>query len=252
MALTDAQAALLTPKKLIVMRISPSKNGSVQHSVIAIYMLDQPVEYADMVYYKEGPQASLRICLTHISGVYAYSLVESVTSSRSRGTLSSALLWSRQGLIMRPMFDRTRTTVSWLEELFGLSARSPPVHLVTTAQGGAKVHMPPQDLSLFTLSDRDMPALYAWSTRDYDQGLGLLVVGNMIGELALFSFSQGTFCRLKDALHSVNVLPWDGAELLPQVSIFKLSSPNMDLSTANSVDYYYTPSPSSIPLGLSL
>ncbi len=91
-------------------------------------------------------------------------------------------------------------------------------------RGYTDMHTPSPNRSRFELSAHDMPALYAWSTRDYDEGLGLLAAGNIIGELCLFSLAPDTFCGLKDAIQSVGNLSWTGREPLPQVSIGQFSS----------------------------
>ncbi|KAI0682441.1 hypothetical protein BC835DRAFT_883378 [Cytidiella melzeri] len=60
-----------------------------------------------------------------------------------------------------------------------------------------------------------MPALYAESVRDYDDGIGLLVIGNVMGELALYSLSGTDFSTTEHCLEPGRFFPWDGKELLP-------------------------------------
>ena len=93
------------------------------------------------------------------------------------------------------------------------------VQFVTTTKGLSDAQSPLDDPPRFELSERGMPALYAQSTRDYDAGLGLLAIGNAMGELTLYSFSDDTFGRIQDILQPLSVPSWTGEDLLPQVSV---------------------------------
>ena len=141
-------------------------------------------------------------------------------------SIKENLSWSRKAdaassirMITRASFDRSHTTISWLEGACSLSPTCPPVRFMTIAQCNMGAYPSTQELPCFTLSDHDIPAVYAWSTRDYDRGLGLLTVGNTIGELALFSFAGGAFNNLKNTLEPVVIPPWNGQELVSHVSM---------------------------------
>lgn len=75
--------------------------------------------------------------------------------------------------------------------------------------------------SHFELSEPELPALYAGPVRDYDGGLGLLVVGNKMGELALYSLSGASLDALQDSLRRTSFPPWNGQELIPTVRLCK-------------------------------
>lgn len=229
MILDDVYVAYLTPRKLHVMQTHSFMEGGPRPSVVATYPLDRSIASATLTFCRNDEQVLLQVCVTNSRGIYMYAAPISHAASTSTNSRMS-LLWLREAgrvvgtpfrVITQPLFDQTSTTISWLERAnYSRLSRSLPalVQFVTIAEDFSHVQSPFQNSSCFELSERDMPALYALSTRDYDQGLGLLVLGNMIGELALYSFGGDAFSRIHSALRSLDVRPWSGEELLPSVS----------------------------------
>lgn len=58
----------------------------------------------------------------------------------------------------------------------------------------------------------DMPALYLASVRDFDDTLGLLVVGSGFGELALYSFGGVPLQRLTGCFHPIEFVSEEGSK----------------------------------------
>ena len=229
MILNDVCIAYLTPRKLYVMQSHSFMEESSQHSTVATFSLDRSIASATLTFCRNAGQDILQVCVTNSRGIYLYAApIPHAASTRTDSPMS--LLWLREAgrvvgtpfrVITQPLFDQTSTTISWLERAnYSRLSRSLPaiVQFVTIAEDLSHVQSPFQNPSCFELSERDMPALYALSTRDYDQGLGLLVLGNMIGELALYSFGGDAFSRIHGALRTLDVRPWTGEELLPSVS----------------------------------
>ena len=125
-------------------------------------------------------------------------------------------------MITRPLIDQGSATISWLEIAapFRVTRSLPSlVQFVTTTESLSGTQSPLDDPPRFELSERGMPALYAQSTRDYDGGLGLLLIGNAMGELTLYSFSGDAFEEIQDILQPLSAPSWDGEGLLPQVGV---------------------------------
>ena len=72
---------------------------------------------------------------------------------------------------------------------------------------------------LCQLDASQLPALYSMSVRDYDEGFGLLIVGNAFGELVLCSITGSSLEELHDALQAINFPPHRSSDILPQVSV---------------------------------
>ena len=237
MIMNSDYLAYLTPRKLHIMQIQSCEGHRVvPYSGIASFIIhnENEIASADLAFGGDSHQATVQICVSNIKGIYLYAVpIPSSTTSRVDSRLS--LLWSRESTrgpqggytedslrrITEPFFDRTSTAISWLERVsYTKLSRSLPalVKFVTISQDLSNVRSALQGPPCFELAEREMPALYALSVRDYDQGLGLLVIGNMIGELALYSFSGNAFARMQSALLPLGVHPWSGEELLPVVS----------------------------------
>ena len=238
MVINSDYLAYLTPRKLHIMQIQSCEgHRGVPYSDIASFIIhnENEIASADLAFCGDNHQATVQICVSNIKGIYLYA-VPIPFSTMSRVDSRPSLLWSRESTrgpqggyteetlrrITEPFFDRTSTTISWLERVsYSKLSRSLPaiVEFVAIPQDISNVRSGLQYPPCFELAEREMPALYALSARDYDQGLGLLVVGNMIGELALYSFSGDAFTKVQNALQPVHVHPRRGEELLPVVSM---------------------------------
>lgn len=65
----------------------------------------------------------------------------------------------------------------------------------------------PSDLPCFRLADAGNIALYGNSVRDYDEGLGLLAIGNVFGEMVLYDLAELDCPALDDCLESILLPP---------------------------------------------
>lgn len=220
MALNGGEVALLTPRKLMVMRQSVIK-GHSQYTTTAALAVNRQVGQAIMSFCGDG---DLQVFISNSDGAYGY-LIRRESIVETQGGLEDFLVWVHEpeigvfgrtfGFAMRLHLDESSNIVSWLENRHTLSPNSCPVRLMTHSSGLASLNS--QNTSLFTLSEREMPALYALSVRDYDAGLGLLAVGNMIGELGLYCLSGGALHDVQGILQRIPTLGLCGQELLPQV-----------------------------------
>ena len=202
-------------------------DGVVDHSSIATFGLDKPIWGASLAFCQGDDHPSVQICISNSDGMYVYSALLSDLAS-ARASAQVTLLWQRKvssdssfRMITHPFFDQTSTTISWLESVSDFRVTrgiTSLVKLVTLAESTSVAHSPLQNPHCFEISERSMPALYAQSVRDYDQGLGLLAVGNMIGELALYCFSGDTFREMQSALPVLVTPSWTDEKLVPQVS----------------------------------
>ena len=232
MTLDDDFVVYLTPRTLHVMKVSPHEEGSVQYSTIATFDFDKTIWHASLALCRDDRGLTVQICISNSRGLYIYSAGPITRYTGAQTSSRTTLLWSREvsidpepespfRMITHPLFDHTSTTISWLESMSDskLSRNLPaPVQFVTLTERISDARSPLKDPPCFELSERSMPALYAQSTRDYDQGLGLLAIGNMIGELALYSFGGDAFGAVQDALQIVIAPSWDDQKLLSLVS----------------------------------
>ncbi|KAI0802103.1 hypothetical protein BC629DRAFT_1496657 [Irpex lacteus] len=147
----------------------------------------------------------------------------------SKTSLEPFLVWSREYQADDPdgafrftsqlLFDKASKTVSWLETLSELCPERGPVRFMTTTRSVsslAAAKTPPKNTICSSLSGSSGPALYALSVRDFDCGLGLHVVGNMLGELAVYSFAGDSVHKVLPLLRSINIPRWSGEDFLPK------------------------------------
>ena len=226
MILNDKYLVFLTPLKLHIMRICVLED-TVKYSTIAKYTLEATIWNATLAFCQEDCPDTVRICTSNSRGMYVYSasLTQPAPPWKDQ---PATLLWACEAgskssfrMITQPLFDQTFTTISWLETVHNLLVtRSLPslVQFVVLTESLSTTKLPLRDPRCFELWEREMPALYAQSTRDYDHGLGLLAIGNMMGELAIYSFSEDTLRLIQGALQPVVVPSWNGEDVLSQVS----------------------------------
>ena len=231
MVLNNDYIAYSTPRTLHVIKVlSREDNGVIQqHSTVAKFVLDQALVDATLTFSQDDKQITVQMFTSNGAGIYMYTATIPFSTSVPLKTRMS-LLWSREATrnqkpfvrtIMQPLLDRTSTTVSWLEKISHtqLSPTLPAiVRFATITEDLSNARSPLQNPSSLELSECLMPALYASSSRDYDQGLGLLAIGNMIGELALYNFGGDALAGMRGALKPLEVRPWNGGVLLPLVS----------------------------------
>ena len=229
MILNDEYLVFLTPLKLHIMRICVLEDA-VKYSTIAKYTLEATIWNATLAFCQEDCPDTVRICTSNSRGMYVYSasLTQPAPPWKDQ---PATLLWECEAgykssfrMTTQPLFDQTFTTISWLETAsnFRVTRNLPSlpslVQFVVLTESLSTTKLPLRNPRCFELSERGMPALYAQSTRDYDHGLGLLAIGNMMGELAVYSFSEDSFEQMQGALQPVVVPLWNGEDVLPQVS----------------------------------
>lgn len=228
MILNGDDLIYLTPRKLHVLCNQAPEDSVVEYSTVATFTFDRTICSATLALKQDDRQATVWICITNSDGMYIYSapIIRRISTQED---LPATLLWtckvgSTAGfrMITQPMFDQTSTTtISWLETASdSMITPSLPslVQLVVLTESLSEARPLMDDPPCFELSERAMPALYAQSNRDYDGSLGLLAIGNMIGELALYSLSGHTFMQIQDTLRTIIVPSRDGEDVLPQVS----------------------------------
>ena len=123
----------------------------------------------------------------------------------------------------RATFGKQPSSVSWyLNKHFGdiIQFHAAPLY----------VHPRPPWLSIshvtLKIVDRDMPALYMMGVRDYDESIGILVLGNACGELAVLDITGHYSDALTSCLRSIPSLCAEESELMPTVSPFSIASLN--------------------------
>lgn len=202
------------------MQRSQNEHASLQYTTLT--SCPAPTVGAGVVAFTQrDAHLSLQVCVTNLSGIELYSLkiapleesltmCFSKTNDISHPTTSTTALGDAPSLteprtrfITQPLLDGNSGTVSWVETLRDLSPEQFPARLmVATLSTLAADHPSLRVVPCFRPSERDAaPALYALSVRDHDPGLGLLAIGNMIGELALYSFT-GAMYGGQDHRHS--------------------------------------------------
>ena len=225
MILNDEYINFLTPLKLHIMRICVLKDRSARYPTIAKYTFETSIWNATLAFCQEDCPETVRICTSNSRWMYVYSVSLTAPTWEDQ---PATLWWACEAgfdtsfrLVTQPLFDQTFTTISWLETAsdFRVTRNLPSlVQFVVLTESLSTTKLPLRNPRCFELSERGMPALYAQSTRDYDHGLGLLAIGNMMGELAVYSFSEDSFEQMQGALQPVVVSLWNGEDVLPQVS----------------------------------
>lgn len=86
-----------------------------------------------------------------------------------------------------PQFGTDCTAVSWIEGPYIVPSAKYPTNLVTLTSRLLLRGAPPAANAYYRIDGMKEVAFYAMAARDYDDGLGLLAVGNAFGELALYS-----------------------------------------------------------------
>ncbi len=129
MALNGGEVALLTPRKLIVVRQSMIK-GHSQYTTIAAFAVNRQVGQAVMSFRGDG---DLQVFISNSDGAYVY-LIRRESIFQTQGELEDSLVWMHEpeitefertfGFAMRPHVDKSSNIVSWLENLHTLSPGS--------------------------------------------------------------------------------------------------------------------------------
>lgn len=227
MAFDGDYVGVLAPRKLSVMRRSHSVQNPIMYTTIASFPLSPQIGSAVMAFLQEDSHTVLKVCITNRRGIYIYSVrvdpCHTTKSLQARFTRVAesgpSLAITNFRLISRPLIEANFGIVSWLETILVFSPTLNLVRLMMETPGTSSVGSPTSQQCAPCLppSEREIPALYALSVRDYDPGLGLLVIGNMIGELAICSFNGDAGVDVLDILDPIVVQEWSGQELLSTV-----------------------------------
>lgn len=230
MDLSGDYIGLLTPRQLSILRRSETKNDSPQYTTIASFPMSPQIGSAIVKFSQADDNLLLRVCITTHIGIYVYAVridfyQPAEASLEACFTRADEYQFSAPPpdfrLIARPLLDRDSGTVSWLETLFAFSPSRSPVRLMIATPGISRAGSSSQDVPCFLPPEREVPALYAFSVRDYDPGLGVLVIGNMIGELAIYSLNGDAGSAILDILDPIMTPEWSGQELLSKVGFDK-------------------------------
>ncbi|KAI0810872.1 hypothetical protein BC629DRAFT_1011995 [Irpex lacteus] len=221
---------LLTPRQLSILRRSETENDSPQYTTIASFPVSPQIGSATVKFSQADDDVLLRVCITAHFGIYVYA---ARIDSNQPADASLATCFTKADeyrfsapppdfrLIARPLLDGDSGTVSWLETLFAFSPSRSPVRLMIATPGISQAGSSSQGVPCFLPPEREVPALYAFSVRDYNPGLGLLVIGNMIGELAIYSLNGDAGSAILDILDPIMTPEWSGQELLSKVGFDK-------------------------------
>ena len=118
----------------------------------------------------------------------------------------------------RPLFGQDHQTLTW----FNATKRKPWRHVGLTAAivpsapppshraASSRVHV-------YTMVDPDGPALHAMGVRDFDEVLGILVLGNACGELTVYDLTGRCSTDLEDCFTEVSMPAVTREELLSTV-----------------------------------
>lgn len=188
------------------------------------------IGYAKLALTDDEGHRKLRACVADDEGLFVYSIpLGNILAAHT--TISSYLVWSRAArifgydypfCIIRPRLGRSATTFSWIEGQGGTHHLSEitPMRFVTVTEALQDTDHPlHRQPPTFVLSEIDMPALYAMSVRDYDDGLGLLAIGNMMGEVAVYNLAGDDVVSVGQCLQPIVFSTWsgNGEESLPTV-----------------------------------
>ena len=124
MALSRDRVGVVTPRKVYLMRRS-TEEGRTTYESVAEWAITASVGYASLTLGGNSSSA-IRVCIANSNdGIEIFSIPESSIAS-SKIALQAYLIWSHQPgkentqpvshLITKPLFGKTRETVSWLEE----------------------------------------------------------------------------------------------------------------------------------------
>lgn len=157
---------------------------SLAHSVgFASISLTKPRDSADR------QSVSLRLCITCTGGIFVYD----VLCDPKRDIFSVKLIWhyrqpktdTHRPTLSRGALGITGESISWLHGStrdWDFAVRFATARLPIQHESSA----PPV---VYEWHDDEMPALYAQGIYDYDETRGILILGNLYGELSLYDFS---------------------------------------------------------------
>ena len=228
MAISGGLVAAVFPGKLelyIVNKPSRSKSSKIHE-----WRLLDTIACADAIfgpaygqYADEPPDAliQLRLCISRRSGIQVYELELEPPFGQGEHTPELRGIWDCKpepaADISFPRFGLSPTTLSWFDAP-GKEFR--PVTFISTFmamhqhQNDSSVDSPP---SLHKFWDVNMPALYSFGVRDFDEARGLIIIGNAFGELSLYDFSGSNSKELEGCFHPIKISPASGGERLPEV-----------------------------------
>lgn len=212
MAIHDDIAVALWPSRLSLFRLTPCHGclrATVLHSQTTSEAIGQSLIWsADIRFATEdtdtgGTSDSLRLLARCTSGIYLFKM--------PLGEVPGALQlgWSMPYLppsevpayAMFPRFDRHPSSISFLS--FGTTDDRPVMlqHAeFTTRWWSTSMLFGPES---FRVCDASLPALYYMPTYDLDEALGIAVLGNGYGELALCDLSRSRLPALRRCLETI-------------------------------------------------
>ncbi|KAI0810865.1 hypothetical protein BC629DRAFT_1720723 [Irpex lacteus] len=232
MAIDGEYIAFLDNISVWIARYSPSETTVLSlHDSVAVEGL-RDIGYAKLALSGDKGYRTLRACVADDNGLFVYTIPLSYTLA-THNNISSQLIWSRAArvfgydypfCIIRPHLGRSATTFSWLEGhcgTFHLSEITPMRFVTITEELQDTDQSSSRQPPTFVLSEIDMPALYAMSVRDYDDGLGILAIGNIMGEVAIYSLAGDDVGSVGQCLRPIVFSTWSGhgEELIPAAPI---------------------------------
>ena len=198
MALRDTTCAVATPDALHIYSLP---NESEECALLQVLPLSH---VADSVAFSKGAEtvpsseadvsrACFRAFITNKTGLYVYEVLEDAAGSFTAEVISELEeptdASSRSSKPTHPCFGNSSSQVAWIyppTSLFDRQSRLVTAKIqcdsTPTPSCAAKLSV------LYESKATELPSLYAMPVMDFDDGAGLLAIGNGFGHLALYSF----------------------------------------------------------------
>lgn len=233
----------LTPREMQVFQLVISDSGDPKGSqLLSTFVLPHSVGFAELAFTVEDrytqPSTHLHLCLSGKHGLYVYAIPRDMILLHNPD-LETSLVWSTftrgqpyqneendafspefTRIVSQPHFGTDGTTLAWFEGP-GLRAEDglPFELVISTSRWRGQDITSQSALSspCYRLSGLGEVACYAEVRFDFDEGLGLLAIGNAFGELALYSvLSPAGMPAVFQCLEQIVLAPWNGTtEILP-------------------------------------
>ena len=169
-----------------------------------------------------APLCTLRLCVASEERLFVYDVS---VSSVGEGVMHEIWNYPPDGRddMTRPQYSKCLQTVTWFSApqengqpkgCVAFAAATVPIMALP-----ASVPETPPSIPVYTFSSLDTPALHFAGVRDYDEMLGILVLGSACGELVLYDLTGRYAGELYPCLQNT-AMPLVQEELLPTVRKF--------------------------------
>lgn len=240
MAIDGNVAVTVTPAHVQVFDLTLSEDGRIHHSELRrTLQIQHSVGFVDVAF--RVPDAftsttkatpSLRLFISGENGLFAF-VIRKDELLLEKTDLELFLVWHLPAVepppgqipeqdkaaleaalfvpypymdYSEPQFGTDCTSVSWIEGPCVVASAEYPINLVMLTSRLVQSGIPPATDAYYRIDGMKEVAFYAMAARNYDDGLGLLAIGNAFGELALYSLLPfEDLAAVYDALEDVPI-----------------------------------------------